>query len=71
MLYLSALDLLWFGGEPTQRGLGLVNVQLTLVVEFFWEDVGMKSCLFPDVHVVSNEPYILLALLSNQPIHAT
>lgn len=39
MLYLSALDLLFFGEEPTQRGLGLVNVQLTLVVEFFWGEV--------------------------------
>ena len=49
-----------------------MNVQLTLVVEvFLGGEVGMKSCLFPDFHVVSNEPYILLALLSNQPIHVT
>lgn len=69
MLYLSALDLLFFGGDTTQRGLS-VNVQLTLVVEFFWGDVGMKSCRFPDCHAF-NEPYILLALLNNQPIHVT
>ena len=62
----------FFGGEPTQRGLGLVNVQLTLVVEVFLGGCGdEKLSGNPDVHVVSNEPYILWALLSNQPIHAT
>lgn len=70
MLYLSALDLLFFGGNPLKGGCPWMS-SWPWLLSFFWGDVGMKSCLFPDVHVVSNEPYILLALLNNQTIHVT